>query len=370
MAITVLVTGATGWLGGHVLAALSDHRDVTAIAAARDASRVPPGYATDARIGDLTDPAYRRRVVEDVDVVIHAGTWSSFWGHEVQERTLFLEPSLDLVDRAVGAGVARVVLASTIAIGSPSRDGSPVPAADAPVARGYWPHLDAMVAVEEHAQRAAGTGPGSTTVVSARLGHFVGPGLSLGLVSALVPRLRTRMVPWVDRGGARMPLIDGADLGRALALAAITPGLDGYVPIPIVGAEQPTSREVISHIAELAGAPRPMYSVPTRAALGFAALMERLHPLLPGSSPFLTRALVHVGMDWHANPGTAHELLGFEARVDWRDAVAASVEDRRAFGFPWPELTQRPTEPVDAAAAPQLGSERPSPSDQTRRSTA
>lgn len=364
----VLVTGATGWLGGHVLAALSDHRDVTAIAAARDRARVPPAYASMARIGDLTDPAYRREVVRDVDVVIHAGTWSSFWGHEVQERTLFLEPSLDLIDRAVEAGVARVVLASTIAIGSPSRDGSPVPADDAPVARGHWPHLDAMVAVEDHARAVAGTGPGSTAIVSARLGHFVGAGLSLGLVSALVPRLRTRMVPWVDGGRARMPLIAGEDLGRAMALAAIAPSLHGYVPIPVVAAEQPSSREAISHIAELANVPRPMYSVPLRAAFAFAFAMERRHRWMPGSSPFLTTALVHVGQDWHADAGRARSLLGFEAQVDWRDAVAASVEDRRALGFPWPELAQRATAPIDAALTAQDGSGRPRPSDQIRRS--
>ncbi|GIG54972.1 dTDP-4-dehydrorhamnose 3,5-epimerase [Demequina activiva] len=369
MPTTVLVTGATGWLGRHTLDALAGHSGLRVIAAARDASRVPPAHTAQARIGDLTDPTYRHTVVQGVDVLIHAGTWSSFWGHASHERSLFLEPSIDLIDRAVEAGVGRIVLASTIAIGTPARAGATVAAADAPVARGYWPHLDAMVAVEQHARGAAGTGPGSTTVVSARLGHFVGPGLSLGLVSALVPRLRTRMVPWVDRGSARMPLIDGTDLGRAMALAALAPGIEGYVPIPIVGAEQPTSREAISHIAELANVPRPVYSVPTRAAFGFAALMERLHPVLPGTSPFLTRALVHVGLDWHSDPATARELLGFEARVDWRDAVAASVADRRALGFPWPELTQRPTQPLDWVSAPQLPSGRPSPSVHTRRST-
>lgn len=369
MPSTVLVTGATGWLGRHVLDALARLRDVTVIAAARDVARVPARFAAGARIGDLTDPTYRRSVVTDVDVVIHAGTWSSFWGHAGQERSLFLEPSIDLIDRAVEAGARRIVLASTIAIGTPAHAGSLVPAADAPVARGYWPHLDAMVAVEQHAQRVAGTGPGSTAIVSARLGHFVGAGLSLGVVSALVPRLRTRMVPWVDSGTARMPLIDGENLGRALALAAVAPALAGYVAIPIVGAEQPTSREAISHIARVAGVPRPLYPVPARAAFGFAALMERAQPVLPGSSPFLTRALVHVGLDWGADAQTARTLLGFEARVDWRQSVAASVEDRRALGFPWPELSQRPTAPVASATNRQDGSGRPRPSAQTRRST-
>ena len=97
MPSTVLVTGATGWLGRHVLDALARLHDVTVIAAARDVARVPARFAAGARIGDLTDRAYRRSVVTDVDVVIHAGTWSSFWGHAGQERSLFLEPSIDLL---------------------------------------------------------------------------------------------------------------------------------------------------------------------------------------------------------------------------------------------------------------------------------
>lgn len=47
----------------------------------------------------IRDPDYRRAVVEGVDVVCHTGTWGSFWGNGVQERTDF-EPARDLVDGA------------------------------------------------------------------------------------------------------------------------------------------------------------------------------------------------------------------------------------------------------------------------------
>ncbi|NTV39990.1 MAG: NAD-dependent epimerase/dehydratase family protein, partial [Demequinaceae bacterium] len=95
----IVVTGATGFLGGNILQAL-DSQPVTLVAAARDASRLPSWFAGETRLGDLTDPAYRREVVRDADVVIHAGTWSSFWGHAREESDLFLDPSIDLIDRA------------------------------------------------------------------------------------------------------------------------------------------------------------------------------------------------------------------------------------------------------------------------------
>lgn len=332
----ILVTGATGYLGGHILEALRDAAGVTVVAAARDRGRLPEWFAGEVRVGDLTDPTYRRDVVRGIDVVLHAGTWSTFWGHAQAERELFLEPSLDLIDQAVGAGVSRLVFASTVALSTPAPPGSPVADNAAAVKRGYWPHLDRMVEVEDHMRSQAG----ATEMVSLRLGHFVGAGASLALVPALVPRLHTRLVPWVAGGSARLPLVSGRDMGRAFALAAGAGGLPAFASINVVGQEQPTAREAFSFIAEQAGVAKPWYSVPVRAAFAFARLMEAVHPLTKARAPFLTRALVHVGLNWHASDKLARRLLGFEATVHWREAVSESIEERRAGGFPWPALAQ------------------------------
>lgn len=347
MTTTVLVTGATGWLGGHIVAALATRPGLTVIAACRNTERLPEGFEGETRIGDLTDPDYRHSVVQGVDVVLHAGTWSSFWGHRNAERELFLEPSLDLIDQAAAAGVSRFVTASTVALGTPAARGKQVPDDDAPIKRGFWPHLDFMIDVEDHMRATAGP----MEMVSMRLGHFVGAGNSLGLVSAIIPRLATRMVPWVAGGRAHLPLVSGADMGEAFALAALARGLEPFEAIAIVGPEQPTAREVFSFVAERAGVPRPMYSVPVPAAFAFATLMEALHPILPGKAPFLTRALVHVGQNWHMDARTAAAKLGYRPRDRWQDVAIASIEERRALGFPWPALAQPLTRAGDAPAA-------------------
>jgi len=337
---TVLVTGATGFLGGHILAALRE-ADAVTIAAARDATRIPAWFDGETRIGDLTDPAYRREVVQGADVIIHAGTWSSFWGHARQERELFLEPALDLIDQSVDARVGRFIAASSVALGTPSSSGALVDDNEAPVARAFWPHHAAMVDLERR-QRGVAAAGSITRMISMRLGHFVGAGNSMGLVSAIVPRLKTRQVPWVNHGRAHLPLASGADMGRAFALAATAPAgnLAPFEAINIVGPTQPTVREVFSHIAAKAGVPAPAYSVPLGAAYGFGALMEALHPILPGRAPFLTRSLVHVGEDWLMSTDKAERVLGFTARDDWKDAVEAQLEARRSGGFSWPELAQ------------------------------
>lgn len=335
----IVVTGATGFLGGHILQAL--HAEpVTLVAAVRDASRLPAWFAGETRIGDLTDADYRREVVRDADVVIHAGTWSSFWGHSQQETERYEVPSLDLIDQAAVGGVGRFIAASTVALGTPAVGDALVDDDCAARGRPFWPHHTAMVRVEDHMRAVASRG--RTQMVSMRLGHFIGEGNSLGLVAALIPRLKTRQVPWVNHGRAHLPLISGADMGRAFASAATVPAseLNAFEAINIVGQEQPTAREVFSHIAATAGVPKPAYSVPLRAAYGFGALMEGLHPFLPGRAPFLTRSLVFVGENWHMDDVKAQHLLGFRGTDDWREVIASSVAERRADDFAWPELAQ------------------------------
>ncbi len=174
-----------------------------------------------------------------------------------------------------------------------------------------------------------------------RLGHFVGRGNRLGIVPALVPRLRTRMVPWLNGGRSRLALVADTDLGRAFALASVAPDLDPYESFNICGPSFPTAREAFTHLAHLTGSPTPLFSVPQSAGYAFAWLMEALHPILPGSSPFLTRSLVHVSEDWFCDTARARDKLGYEAQKPWQTAMAEAVSELESTGFPWPLLSQR-----------------------------
>ena len=321
----VLVTGATGFLGRNVLAALEASPGVEPIAACRTPFRLAAGFGGEIRSGDLRDPDYRRTVVKDVDVVCHAGTWSSMWGHADQERTQFFEPACDLLEQAIRAGVRRVLVASTVAIGSPART------------TGFWPHIDRLVDLDAFMQTNSHRG---TQLVTMRLGHFVGAGNQVGIVGALTPRLRTRLVPWIAGGRSRLPLVADTDLGQAFALAATADGLDDFESISICGPEFPTTRELIDFIAAETGFPLPWYSVPRPAAHAFGWLMERLHPVLPGSSPFLTRSIVHLANDWVCSGEPAERKLGYAPTKGWRTAVRESLAELKTNGYPWPRLSQ------------------------------
>ena len=64
MVTTVLVTGANGFVGSHVVEALQQRGEVRIIAACRDAEKLLPGFVGEVRLGDLRDPNYCKALVQ------------------------------------------------------------------------------------------------------------------------------------------------------------------------------------------------------------------------------------------------------------------------------------------------------------------
>ena len=333
--VRVLVTGATGFLGGNILKAVMAQSRLEPVAACRQREKLPRGFAGEARIGDLLDPSYRRAVVKDVDVVCHAGTWASMWNHAALERERFYEPARDLVDQAIVHGVKRFIQASTVAIAAVTRNDQAIDDFAPTGYTGFWPHLDHLIDLDAYMRANSMRG---TQMMTLRLGHFIGAGNRLGLVPALVPRLRTRLVPWLAGGKKQLPLVAGSDLGHAFALAALADKLDDYESFNICGTEFPTLREVIEHIASVAGCPTPLYSVPYPAGYLFGWLMEMLKPILPGSSPFLTRSIVHLCENRVCATNHARNKIGYSPEKDWRNAVREHLADLATEGYPWSQL--------------------------------
>ncbi len=323
MSKTVLVTGATGFVGGHALEALAQYEGITAVAACRDAARLPAGFRGEARQGDLRDPAYRTAMLKGIDTVCHAAAWTSLWGHAEKSRELYLEPSLALLAEAKQAGVQRFINVSTTSAAAPERSSD---AMSQGIPRPFWPHLCNVIAIEDALRKASDA---HFCGVNLRLGIFAGQRYALGLLPILVPRLKTHLVPWVAGGKTGLPIIDGRDIGAAFAAAATADNLSGYVGFNIVGPEVPTVRQVIEFLHDEYGLPKPHLGVPFAIAYPFAWLMEKLDPLVPWE-PLVTRSIIHLMEEAAADNARAGRMLGYKPRYHWKDAVRAQMDEMQA----------------------------------------
>ncbi|GMQ86965.1 MAG: NAD(P)-dependent oxidoreductase [Gammaproteobacteria bacterium] len=327
---TVLVTGATGFLGSHVLEALMPNKDIHLIAACRNPSKLLPDFHDEVRQGDLTDSTYIRQLTQHVDVICHAAAWTSLWAHREEEQRYYREPTIALIDAAIASGVQRFIFDSSVVVPGPHRDGTPIGDHESAMHPGVWPHMDIVVDIENYMRKQADRG---TTMVSLRCGHFAGARYNLGLLSLMLPRLKTHLVPWVAGGKARVPLVDGRDLGTAYALAATVDGLVEFESFNICGPSFPPMREVIDFLHAEIGVPRPHFGVPLIGAYVFGWLMEKLNPVLPGD-PFLTRSIVFLGEDWYAPSDLAQERLGYEPKFDWKTAIRSQLKEMESQGYP------------------------------------
>jgi nucleoside-diphosphate-sugar epimerase len=340
MAHSILVTGATGFVGSHVLEELIQigHKDLHIIAACRDRRKLIAEFHGEVREGDLRDPDYIDRVLAGADIVIHCAAWTSLYGKRRESEELFLKPSLQLFDKALEWKVKRFVFISTTSASSPRYSAN----ADNPgIPRHYWPHLNNVIRMENTMRENLHRG---MSMVTLRLGLFAGERYGLGLLPILLPRLQTRLVPWIAGGKTGLPIISGKDIGQAAVRAAVAPGLASYEAFNIVGPEVPSTREVLNYISENFGYPKPLFSVPFPAAYSFAWLMEKLDKVLPWE-PLVTRSIVHLLEETHATNDKARERLGYVPEIHWKEAVHSQIEAMRRNEFKGMKL-HRPYKPI------------------------
>jgi uncharacterized protein YbjT (DUF2867 family) len=114
----LLLTGGTGFVGGHLLRRLRvDGRDVRCLV--RDSGRAA-GLDCELAEGDVTDPASLRRAVDGCDTVIHLVAIRQ--GRPEEFERVMTQATRDLVSAAEDAGVKRFVLMSALGTSEASKD--------------------------------------------------------------------------------------------------------------------------------------------------------------------------------------------------------------------------------------------------------
>jgi nucleoside-diphosphate-sugar epimerase len=216
----VLVTGATGFVGSHTVAALRrDGHDVRALA--RDPGRVagvlePHGVSASAVQGDMTDPVSVAAAVKGCDAVIHAAGEVGVEGGTGPKTTANVDGVRTVVSAALEAGLDPVVYTSTISVHLPTEEAAITP--ESPLARPLSNYgaskRDAELLVREWQAQGA---PVTTFVIGGVYGP-VSPHLD-GSFGAVLAALETLML--VPPGG--LGVVDVRDIATMLS-RAVEPG--------------------------------------------------------------------------------------------------------------------------------------------------
>lgn len=313
----VLITGATGFVGGHVLDSFVEDGTFEVVVACRNENQLP-SFTGEKRVGDLRDADYVKKVVQNIDIICHTAAWTALWGHEKQSKELFLKPSMAFAKAAKEAGVSKFIFTSSTSVAAPDHSADPMSVG---IPRQLWPHLSNVIKIENELRTLVDEAFNSVVL---RLGIFTGQRYAIGLLPILLPRLKTHLVPWVNGGKTKIPLVDGRDIGRSFLLSVKAEGLSGYEAFNIVGAEQPTLREILNFIAPEFGYPKPHFSVSFSAAYLFGWLMEKLDPVVPWE-PLVTRSIIHLLEETNANNDRAQKYLGYQPTIHWKDSVRAQI---------------------------------------------
>ncbi len=315
----VLVTGATGFAGGHVLRRLMKEPALEVIAACRDAQSLPADFRGEVRCGDLRDGSYMARLLDGVDTVCHCAGWTAIHGHGPASARLYLEPSLQLLVQAKLRGTRRFINTSTVCAGGPDYSAD---ARSLGIPRAYWPHLNSHITVENLLRSFSDE---RFTGVNLRFGFFVGAGTGINVLHILLPRLLSAYFPWFEHGSNTVPLIDGEDVGQVFARAVHAPLTAGYHAFNIAGPEMPTLREFVTYLHDGYRWPRPRFSLPFDLARLWARLLEVAQPWLRWREPLITRSIVHMFECGVMDNHQAFHRLGYSPRGDWRRAVDAQL---------------------------------------------
>ena len=308
---TVLVTGASGMLGGAVASALRD-RGATVRAFQRRPADIDGVQDV---TGSLTDAGDVRRAVKGADAVIHLAAKVSISGPEHEYRAINIEGTRHVVDalRAQGGGALVNVSSPSVAHLGRAIVGADATAADPSTARG--PYSRTKAAAELLAMAADGVD--GLQVTSIRPHVVWGPG-DTQLVGRIVDRARRGRLPLLDHG---MALIDTTYVTNAAD--AIVAGFDRIEDVHgesfvVSNGEPRTVRDVFAGWCGAAGVPAPSLRVPGSAARFAGRVIERVWEKRPGhDEPPMTEFLAE-------QMSTAHwfDQRRTRERLQWRPRVS------------------------------------------------
>jgi len=281
----ILVTGGTGFVGGHVVHALrAAGKDVRVLVRdRRTGARVEAWGATLAE-GDMTDPTSLRAAVDGCEAVVHLVAIRQ--GREERFRRVMVEGTRDLLAAATAAGVGRVVHMSALGTSDQTKDLVPY----------YGAKWDSERLVE---------GSGIPYVIFRPSFVF---GTDGGILPTFVKLARfTPVTPIIGSGRQRIQPIWVDDVAEYFVRAVDLEAAPGRI-FELGGPDAVSWNEFWERLKRARRSRRPSVHVPVRLMRLNALVTERLPGDIPLTNDLLT--MLEHGDNVVSNP-VAVETFGF-----------------------------------------------------------
>ena len=315
-----LVTGGTGFLGRHLIAALlAEGDEVTSLVRTIDRARaLPPAVRTLA--GDVTRPAPLRAALRRVDVLYHAAALTRVGlppkDYPRLERAN-VEATRALLTLAGEAGVSRIIYTSTLAVygdtgaslsGPTGLSGSSQPVYEATPLPAALPGASAYAHSKHraHTQVVLPLIQQGLPVTVVCPGLLYGPGDAAHPLGRLLRRYALGGLPVAPGGAGVFSFTAAADAARGHRLAAVRgqPGETYFLPGPAL-----SLRAFLAEAQRVTGQRAPAVWVPSAL---LRLLANVLQPVRPAAAESLR---TWAGASSVGSPLKAQKDLGWQARA-------------------------------------------------------
>ncbi|WP_027283689.1 hopanoid-associated sugar epimerase [Rubritepida flocculans] len=327
---TVLLTGATGFLGASLARVLlaRGHR-VRAFLRPGSPRATLAGLPIETALGELTDPASLRYAMAGVGAVIHAAAdYRIFVPDPKRMWEVNVGGTGHVMGAALEAGVPRIVHVSSVATLHPRADGSPATEADAvEPEEAIGPYKQSKAAAERLVEALVQRNGLPAVIVnpSTPIGPYDRRPTPTGRV--ILEAAKGKMPAYVETG---LNLVHVEDCAVGV-VAALDHGAVGERHI--LGGQDVTLREMLEFIAAETGHRRP-FRLPRAPLYPLAFLAETAARLgLVRGEPMLTRdGLAMSAQRMFFSSEKAARVLGHRARP-WQEGVRDAIAWFRAQGM-------------------------------------
>lgn len=323
-----LVTGASGFVGGHVAQALVERGDqVRALVRATSDKRFLNSIGVEQVEGDLLDAEAVRRAVAGCQTIVHCAAKVGDWGPIEEYRAVNVDALRVLLDAAVQQPCHRFVLVSSLGVYE-ARDHFGTDERTKPPEL----HFDGYTQTKVEAERLALEYAQSRglPLVILRPGFIYGP-RDRTIMPRLLFNLKWRLVTYFGSREKKLNNVYVGNVVAAVLLAIDRPEAVGQI-YNITDGRCVTKREFFEIVCRLSRLPRPLATYPMWLARLLCNGFEWLGRTL-GFEPLLNGArLKFMGFNLDYSIEKARRELGYQPPVSFEEGIRATIDWLRAEG--------------------------------------